>query len=137
MRSAQYDHAAGQRGSRRGDLQKIDTGRHVAAGVVATVPRGLGLLEADDLAIDAGRCAACAAHDEAFTLTQHQQYTPLEAGPSVDANGVKAKGKGVSGLRARASRWYFGQEIAKPTAAEIDQAKHHSDESESSKAIGH
>ncbi|MFZ1410496.1 MAG: ubiquinol-cytochrome c reductase cytochrome b subunit [Micropruina sp.] len=76
-------------------------------------------------------------NDEAFTLTQHEQYPALQAGPSLDANGVRNKGKGVSALRARASRWYFGQEITKPTAAEIEQAKHHADEDESTKALGH
>ena len=50
-------------------------------------------------------------HDEAFTLTQHRQYAPLEPGVH---NGEK-----VSNLRARLSRWYTGDDIPKPSADEL------------------
>lgn len=67
--------------------------------------------------------------DEAFTLTQHRQYTPLEATPTEDEHGVKIKDpKAVSGLRAKLSAWYSGYDVAKPTADEIAEAHHHSDE---------
>ncbi|MBK8463426.1 MAG: cytochrome bc complex cytochrome b subunit [Nigerium sp.] len=67
--------------------------------------------------------------DEAFTLTQHRQYTPLEATPTEDEHGVKLKGPGtVSGLRAKLSAWYSGYDVAKPTAAQIAESHHHGDE---------
>ena len=65
-------------------------------------------------------------HDETWTLTQHRQYTPLENQGHVDHNGIPT-GKGVSGLRARLSRWYSGDDIAKPTTAELH---HHDDHDE-------
>jgi ubiquinol-cytochrome c reductase cytochrome b subunit len=62
-------------------------------------------------------------HDETWTLTQHRQYTPLERERGVDRNGIRT-GKGTSGLRARLSRWYSGDDVAKPTA---DELHHHDD----------
>ncbi len=68
-------------------------------------------------------------HDEAYTLTQHQQHTPLAQTPSVDEHGVKLRDQNaVSGLRARLSRWYSGDDIAKPTRQEIADASHHGEE---------
>ena len=65
-------------------------------------------------------------NDEAFTLTQHQQYTPLEETPSHDEHGVKQSGPGsISGLRARLSAWFAGDDIAKPSRAEIEDSHHH------------
>ncbi|GAA1376654.1 ubiquinol-cytochrome c reductase cytochrome b subunit [Luteococcus sanguinis] len=60
--------------------------------------------------------------DEAFTLTQHKQYDMVEAGEPGDVAGSE-----VSSRRARFSRWYVGDEIAKPTTAEIEDAHHHGD----------
>ncbi|MGO4956462.1 cytochrome bc1 complex cytochrome b subunit [Luteococcus sp. Sow4_B9] len=54
--------------------------------------------------------------DEAFTLTQHKQYDMLD------------ESDGVSKRRARASRFLVGDEIAKPTAEEIEAAHHHDDD---------
>lgn len=65
-------------------------------------------------------------HDERFTLTQHLQHKALEADGDTDANGVARKGT-VSRLRARLSRWFVGQDIAKPTADEMTDAEHHDD----------
>ncbi|MDO4783714.1 MAG: ubiquinol-cytochrome c reductase cytochrome b subunit [Propionibacteriaceae bacterium] len=62
--------------------------------------------------------------DEAFTLTQHEQYPVLDATRTEDAHGVRVKPE-VSTLRARLSRWYLGQDIPKPTAGEIAAAHHH------------
>ncbi len=67
--------------------------------------------------------------DEAFTLTQHRQYPPLEETPSEDEHGVKTTDPNkVSGLRARLSRWYTGDDIVKPTREEIADSHHHDDE---------
>ena len=68
-------------------------------------------------------------NDEAFTLTQHPQYEPLEETPSHDEHGVKQSGPGsVSGLRARLSAWFTGDDIAKPSREEIADSHHHDDE---------
>ncbi|TBT87322.1 ubiquinol-cytochrome c reductase cytochrome b subunit [Propioniciclava sinopodophylli] len=68
-------------------------------------------------------------NDEAFTLTQHPQYAPLEETPSHDEHGVKQSGPGsVSGLHARLSAWFTGDDIAKPTREEIADSHHHDDE---------
>ncbi|HHU38941.1 MAG TPA: ubiquinol-cytochrome c reductase cytochrome b subunit [Propionibacterium sp.] len=67
--------------------------------------------------------------DEAFALTQHRQYPPLEETPTQDEHGVKIKDpNGVSGLRARLSAWYTGDDIVKPTRDEIAESHHHDDE---------
>ncbi|MDF1486850.1 cytochrome bc1 complex cytochrome b subunit [Tessaracoccus caeni] len=62
--------------------------------------------------------------DEAFTLTQHPQYTPLEASSGLDEDGF-ASGKKVSKLRARLSQWYLGKDIPKPSTTEIEDALSH------------
>ncbi|MDO5535822.1 MAG: ubiquinol-cytochrome c reductase cytochrome b subunit, partial [Propionibacteriaceae bacterium] len=67
--------------------------------------------------------------DEAFTLTQHRQYTPLEQTPTEDEHGVKTTDpNAVSGLRARLSAWYAGDDIAKPSREEIADSHHHDEE---------
>ena len=71
-------------------------------------------------------------HDEAYTLTQHTQHTPLEETPTVDEHGVRVKNPdAVSGFRARLSRWYSGDDIPIPSRSEIADAAHHGDESHS------
>ena len=74
-------------------------------------------------------------HEESFALTQHPQRPALVPTPGVDDRGVRAKGKGISGLRARLSRWYLEGTIAKPTAAEIADAAHHAEETAPAKQI--
>ncbi len=63
--------------------------------------------------------------DEAFTLTRHPQLPALAETPAVDERGIRAKGKGISRLRARLSRWYLHDVVSKPTAAEIASSAHH------------
>ncbi|SJN45560.1 cytochrome bc1 complex cytochrome b subunit [Luteococcus japonicus] len=55
--------------------------------------------------------------DEAYTLTQHKQYDMVEAGD-----------EGVGQWRARGSKFLVGDEIAKPTAEEIEESHHHGDD---------
>ena len=69
-------------------------------------------------------------HDEAFTLTAHRQFDPLEPTPGVDEHGVRTKGAGVSDFRAKLSRWYTGDDIPKVTAADLHHGHDH-------KAIDH
>lgn len=61
---------------------------------------------------------------EAYTLTQHAQYQPVEPDDGTSELGVEGPVK-VSKFRAAVSRWYLGHDIAKPTRAEIEEAHHH------------
>ncbi|NLT30089.1 MAG: cytochrome bc complex cytochrome b subunit, partial [Propionibacterium sp.] len=63
--------------------------------------------------------------DEAFTLTQHTEDYPLEAAEAEDEHGVVRPGGGISKRRARASRWWTGHTLRKPTRGEIEEAKSH------------
>ena len=63
--------------------------------------------------------------DERFALTQHAEYSALEAAPDVDEHGVVEKGSGVSRGRALMSRWFSAGVIEKPTSTEIAEADHH------------
>ena len=60
-------------------------------------------------------------HDEAFSLTQHKEYDMLEEGEE------DADGNVISKRRARASRFMYGDDVAKPTAKEIEEAHEHGD----------
>ncbi len=67
--------------------------------------------------------------DEAYTLTQHAQYQAVEADDGTSPEGLAGPAK-VSKKRAALSRWYLGHDIRKPSAAEIEEAKHHDDHSD-------
>ncbi|GAA1364623.1 cytochrome bc1 complex cytochrome b subunit [Streptomyces beijiangensis] len=60
---------------------------------------------------------------EMHTLTAHEQYKPLEIGPSVDENGVERKVSPLQKLKAKLSKGYYGGEsqIEKPTAQEHEE----------------
>jgi len=50
---------------------------------------------------------------------------PLELPDRVDSNGVRAPVSRMEHLRARLSRFWFADEIQKPTADELEAAAHH------------
>ena len=52
----------------------------------------------------------------------------LEAPPATDENGVATPGIKGKRRRAKWSRFYFGDNVATPTAAEIEAAEHHAHE---------
>ncbi|WP_436773966.1 cytochrome bc1 complex cytochrome b subunit [Yinghuangia sp. YIM S09857] len=54
-------------------------------------------------------------------LTAHEQPAPAELPPAVDENGVARKLKPGEKLRVRLSRWYFAEQIEKPTAEEYEE----------------
>ncbi|MDO5684248.1 MAG: cytochrome b N-terminal domain-containing protein, partial [Propionibacteriaceae bacterium] len=62
--------------------------------------------------------------DEAYTLTYDNDIVPIEAGPAEDSAGVAVKG-GVSKGRARLHRWFFGDNVRKPSRAEVEEARSH------------
>ncbi|MDN5570624.1 MAG: ubiquinol-cytochrome c reductase cytochrome b subunit [Propionibacteriaceae bacterium] len=68
---------------------------------------------------------------EAYALTQHRQYQPLEPSETEDEYGVRTRDpKAIGGFRSRMSAWFSGDDIPKPTASEIEDAHHHDDESD-------
>src|SRR4051794_7490699 len=75
--------------------------------------------------------------DRAYTLTTHERPKPLELPAGEDENGVAAPRAGKERLRARVSRFWFGDAVDKPTADEIDEAAHHAHELPSGASDGH
>ncbi|MFK0233349.1 cytochrome bc1 complex cytochrome b subunit [Streptomyces vinaceus] len=57
------------------------------------------------------------------TLTAHEQYKPVEIGPTVDENGVERKVGRAEKLRAKLSKGYYAQDnqIPKPTVEEYKE----------------
>ena len=64
--------------------------------------------------------------DEAFTLTQHAEYSSLEATAAIDENGIPVPAR-VTKRRARVRAWFFRANLDKPTADEITAAHSHGD----------
>ncbi len=56
-------------------------------------------------------------------LTAHEQYKPIEIGPTVDENGVERKVKATEKLRAKLSKGLYGEnnQIPKPTVEEYKE----------------
>ncbi len=76
-------------------------------------------------------------HDEAWTLSQHRQYEPVEAAPAVDANGVPLASGGVTKRRALWSRRFFRHDIPTPTRTELEEAHRHGHADDDAKALEH
>ncbi|MGW7101483.1 cytochrome bc1 complex cytochrome b subunit [Streptomyces sp. NPDC054838] len=57
------------------------------------------------------------------TLTSHEQYQPIELGPTVDENGVERKPKATEKLRAKLSKGFYAEnnQIPKPTVEEYKE----------------
>ena len=63
--------------------------------------------------------------DEAYTLTARDRISVAAAPETVDENGVRAKGTRAAALHARASRFFEGDVVDKPTAEELEESHHH------------
>ena len=108
-------------------LQRHDTDRvlHGAeSGVIVRTPDG-GYYE-DHMPIPV---------DEAFTLTQHAEYPPLEPTPAVDEYGVPVPAR-VTKRRATVRDWFFRANLAKPNAEDIAEAHSHGDAAHKIEASG-
>ncbi|NGN66425.1 cytochrome bc complex cytochrome b subunit [Streptomyces sp. A7024] len=94
-------------GLQRRDRDKVLHGRE--SGIIKRLPHGEFIEVHEPLA-----------QEEMHTLTAHEQYRPLEAGPKVDENGVVRKQGVVERVRTKLSKNYFGDagQIPKPTAEE-------------------
>ncbi|WP_406149798.1 cytochrome bc complex cytochrome b subunit [Streptomyces sp. NBC_01012] len=97
-------------GLQRRDKEKVLHGRE--SGTIKRLPHGEFVEIHEPLS-----------QGQLHTLTAHEQYKPLEIGPTVDENGVERKPSALQKLRARLSRSYFGEDnqIAKPTAEEYKE----------------
>src|SRR5688572_16484813 len=82
-------------GLQRRDKNKVLHGRET--GIIKRLPNG------EFIEVHAPIPAA-----ERYTLTAHDEYLPVEAGPNVDENGVRAPGGMSRKVRARLSKFWFG-----------------------------
>lgn len=97
-------------GLQRRDKEKVLHGRE--SGTIKRLPHGEFVEIHEPLGPEAR-----------YALTAHEQYEPLEVGPTVDENGVERKQSALQKLRARLSRSYYGEgnQIPKPTAEEYKE----------------
>ncbi|MGX2997699.1 cytochrome bc1 complex cytochrome b subunit [Streptomyces sp. JNUCC 64] len=97
-------------GLQRRDRDKVLHGRE--SGIIKRLPHGEFIEVHEPLN-----------QEQLHTLTQHEQYKPLELGPLVDENGVERKVSPLEKLRARMSKSYYGEQgqIAKPTVEEYKE----------------
>jgi ubiquinol-cytochrome c reductase cytochrome b subunit len=97
-------------GLQRRDKEKVLHGRE--SGIIKRLPHGEFIEVHEPLS-----------QEQLHTLTAHDQYSPLELGPTVDENGVERKIKGPQKLRAKLSKAYYGEhnQIPKPTVEEYKE----------------
>ncbi len=76
--------------------------------------------------------------EEAYTLTARDRDRIALAPPEWDRNGVSARKYKVLKLRERLSQLWYGDNIQKPTAEELEEARHHAEHAlEGHDADGH
>jgi ubiquinol-cytochrome c reductase cytochrome b subunit len=66
--------------------------------------------------------------EEKAVILAKEDIAPLPEPPATDENGVATPGLRSKRLRAKLSRLYFGDNVAKPTPEEIAEAEHHAHE---------
>jgi ubiquinol-cytochrome c reductase cytochrome b subunit len=95
-------------GLQRRDRDKVLHGRET--GIIKRLPHGEFIEVHEPISAE-----------ERHKLTAHTVRQPLELPAATDENGIPAPGGRKAKLRARLSRWYFGDRIEKPTAEEYKQ----------------
>ncbi len=75
--------------------------------------------------------------ERAYTLTTHDRRELAQVPAAEDDNGVAAPRRGKERVRARLSHFWFGDEISKPTTAELDEAAHHAHAESLAASNGH
>jgi ubiquinol-cytochrome c reductase cytochrome b subunit len=66
--------------------------------------------------------------EEAYTLTARERDQVYLGSAETDGNGVRAKGvRALDKARARASKYWFGDNVQKPTREELEAAHHHAE----------
>jgi ubiquinol-cytochrome c reductase cytochrome b subunit len=66
--------------------------------------------------------------EERAQLLAGERYQPVELETGPDSNGVQPRVTILERVRAKVSRWYFEEQIPKPTPAELEHAQHHAPE---------
>jgi ubiquinol-cytochrome c reductase cytochrome b subunit len=92
-------------GLQRHDRNKVLHGRET--GIIKRLPHGEFIEVHEPLA-----------PEKLFVLTAHEVHRPLELTAGTDAHGRPRKITRGQKIRAKLSRWYFGQRIEKPTVEE-------------------
>ncbi|WP_438829237.1 cytochrome bc1 complex cytochrome b subunit [Streptomyces adonidis] len=97
-------------GLQRRDRDKVLHGRET--GIVKRLPHGEFVEVHEPLG-----------QEQLHALTQHEQYRPIDARPSVNGEGPNAGSRVARRLRARLSRGFYGEgaQIIKPTAQEYQE----------------
>jgi ubiquinol-cytochrome c reductase cytochrome b subunit len=74
-----------------------------------------------------------------YTLTARERDEIFVPADGTDANGVPSPAARVDRVRGRLSRAWYGQNVQKPTAAELEVGHHHSEEESAHQAplLGH
>ncbi|GAA2757175.1 cytochrome b [Actinopolymorpha rutila] len=96
-------------GLQRRDRERLLHGRET--GIVMRAPNG-----------EVSEIHAPLDPEEAWTISSHDRQEPLEVGSGVDAHGVADPHFRRRKLRARASRFYFSDQMQVPTKAELEAA---------------
>jgi ubiquinol-cytochrome c reductase cytochrome b subunit len=110
-------------GLQRRDRDKLLHGRE--SGIVRRLPSGEMIEVHEPIS-----------QSERHFLMAREESHPLELGPAVDENGITRPGRAKAQVRARLSRFYFGNHVDKPTPEEIEAARHHDAELESGEVAG-
>ncbi|GHI90099.1 cytochrome bc1 complex cytochrome b subunit [Streptomyces xanthophaeus] len=97
-------------GLQRRDRDKVLHGRET--GIIKRLPHGEFVEVHEPLS-----------QGKLHTLTSHEQYAPVEIGPTVDENGVVRKVKGTEKMRAKLSKGFYAEnnQIPKPTVEEYKE----------------
>ncbi|GGF31440.1 cytochrome bc1 complex cytochrome b subunit [Marmoricola endophyticus] len=66
--------------------------------------------------------------DEAYAISARERDQIFQIESSTDENGVEAPGSRAEKVRARLSQAWYGTNVQKPTAAELEEAHHHAEE---------
>ena len=96
-------------GLQRADRDKVLHGRE--AGIIVRSPEG-----------EFSEIHAPLSDGDRYKLTSHEVHRPLTLTETADSNGVPAPRVRRAKLRAKATQWYFGERIEKPTAEEYHDA---------------
>jgi len=65
--------------------------------------------------------------DEAFTLTARDRDPIMAAPTEADENGVAARKVHLNRLRYKLNQWWYSHNVQKPTAGELEEARHHAE----------
>jgi ubiquinol-cytochrome c reductase cytochrome b subunit len=65
--------------------------------------------------------------EEAYTLLAREEHEVYLPAAETDTNGVARKGSRVDKVRSRLSKYWFGDNVPRPTREELDEAHHHAE----------